>query len=437
MNLSKDIEAKFKKLGINSYIELALLIPHSYEDLRLHEELFPQKAQLIDATVETVSRTPNSIQITFFAHNFGYRVQGVLFRPKPYMLHQFKAGQRDYYYGLIDCKQGQCAMSMPKKVTNIGKITPKYKTALRTDVMLRLIEKVLTKGRIDIIVSMMIRSSNENIELPKKVNIIIENKVDSSEHSNQTKKYYDDYTKDYKYKNDLNLFVFLLPVATSKLSDNLAKCEHFININYQLLADNIFERALNHDISDRVKFIITEYLLSLRKPSKKGTIMAIGKLEEELLKDFWEEHQELLMQMFPIIADLEEDQEKATILREVADKMNKNFKRYENLDEYIDAKLVRTDKDNIERLKLLMNKIESFFGAKIKITYAPSNINISNPKSTKNGKIFLYISTLKNKIRLLVMIPKINIELLNEDEIKNEKDNYMNILNDAFESLEN
>ena len=145
MNLSKDIEAKFKKLGINSYIELALLIPHSYEDLRLHEELFPQKAQLIDATVETVSRTPNSIQITFFAHNFGYRVQGVLFRPKPYMLHQFKAGQRDYYYGLIDCKQGQCAMSMPKKVTNIGKITPKYKTALRTDVMLRLIEKVLTK----------------------------------------------------------------------------------------------------------------------------------------------------------------------------------------------------------------------------------------------------------------------------------------------------
>jgi len=165
--------------------------------------------------------------------------------------------------------------------------------------------------------------------------------------------------------------------------------------------------------------------------------MAIGKLEEELLKDFWEEHQELLMQMFPIIADLETDPEKAKILRDFSKEINTNFKRYKNLDEYIDAELVRTDKDNIERLKLLMNKIESFFGDKIKVTYAPSNINISNPKSIKSGKIFLYINTMKHKIKLLIMTPKINIELLNEDDIKNEKDKYMNKLNYAFASLEN
>ncbi len=145
MQLTKDQVTKFKKLGIDSYIELALLIPHSYEDLQLHEELLPQKPQLIDATVESVFRAPNSIQITFFAHNLGYTVQGVLFRPKPYMLHQYKVGDRDYYYGMIDCKQGHCSMSMPKKVSKIGKITPKYKTTLRTDVMLRLVENSLTK----------------------------------------------------------------------------------------------------------------------------------------------------------------------------------------------------------------------------------------------------------------------------------------------------
>ena len=145
MNLSKDIAAKFKKLGIDSFLELSLLIPHSYEDYRLHSQLLPQKAQLIDATVESVYKAPNSIQVTFFAHNLGYTIQGVLFRPKPYMLHQFKVGDRDYYYGIIDCKQGYCSMSMPKKVTNVGKITPKYKTALRNDVMLRLVEKYLTK----------------------------------------------------------------------------------------------------------------------------------------------------------------------------------------------------------------------------------------------------------------------------------------------------
>ncbi|WP_297482142.1 ATP-dependent DNA helicase RecG [Sulfurimonas sp.] len=145
MNLSKDDTAKFKKLGIDSFLELSLLIPHSYEDYRLHTQLLPQKAQLIDATVESVYKAPNSIQVTFFAHNLGHTIQGVLFRPKPYMLHQFKVGDRDYYYGIIDCKQGHCSMSMPKKVTKIGKITAKYKTALRNDVMLRLVEKYLTK----------------------------------------------------------------------------------------------------------------------------------------------------------------------------------------------------------------------------------------------------------------------------------------------------
>ena len=144
MKLTKEQEAKFKKLGITSYSELALIVPNSYEDLRLHETLEIHKPQLIDATVESVYRAPNSIQITFFAHNFGHSVTGVLFRPKPYMMHQFKVGDRDYYYGPIECKSGGCSMSMPKKVTSVGSITPKYKCNLRTDVMHRLITNHLT-----------------------------------------------------------------------------------------------------------------------------------------------------------------------------------------------------------------------------------------------------------------------------------------------------
>lgn len=144
MNLTKDIEAKFKKLGVNSWCELALIIPHSYEDLTLHESIDITKPQLIDATVESVFRSANSIQITFFAHNLGHTISGVLFRPKPYMLHQFKVGERDYYYGVINCNSGVCSMAMPRKTTTVGAITPKYKSALRSDVMLRLIQNNLT-----------------------------------------------------------------------------------------------------------------------------------------------------------------------------------------------------------------------------------------------------------------------------------------------------
>ena len=144
MKLTKEQEKKFTKLGISSYSELALLIPHSYEDLRPHDKLDPHKYQLIDATVESVFRAPNTIQITFFVHNFGHTITGVLFRPKPYMMHQFGVGNRDYYYGLIECKQGQCSMSMPKKVATVGAVVPKYKCGLRSDVMWRFIQKELT-----------------------------------------------------------------------------------------------------------------------------------------------------------------------------------------------------------------------------------------------------------------------------------------------------
>lgn len=144
MNLTKDMQVKFKKLGVNSWCELALLIPHSYEDLRLNANIEVAKPQLIDATVESVFRSANSIQITFFAHNFGHTIGGVLFRPKPYMLHQFKEGDRDYFYGVINCNGGLCSMAMPRKTTNVGAITPKYKSALRSDVMLRLVQNNLT-----------------------------------------------------------------------------------------------------------------------------------------------------------------------------------------------------------------------------------------------------------------------------------------------------
>ena len=144
MKLTKDMQSKFAKLGISSWSELALLIPHSYEDFRLHDKLEAHEPQLIDATVESVFRAPNSIQITFFVHNFGHTITGVLFRPKPYMMHQFKVGERDYYYGMVECKTGSCSMSMPRKITNVGAITPKYKSLLRNDVMQRFVKANLT-----------------------------------------------------------------------------------------------------------------------------------------------------------------------------------------------------------------------------------------------------------------------------------------------------
>ena len=145
MNLTAEQAEKFKKLGISSWCELALFLPNCYEDLRLHSKLQIHTMQLIDATVESVYRAPNSLQVTFYVHNFGHTVTGVLFRPKSYMMHQFKVGKRDYYYGMVECKNGHCSINMPRRVIEIGAITPSYKSSLRADVMQRFMKKELTR----------------------------------------------------------------------------------------------------------------------------------------------------------------------------------------------------------------------------------------------------------------------------------------------------
>ena len=138
-----DIE-KFQKLGVYTVSELSLFAPVRFEDRRLYPRLKEGAEQAVDVTVERVSKTPRTVTVTMYVHNFGHRIEGVLFNPKPYMLRNFTEGERALYYGRIDCRQGKCQMSHPQKIPLAGTLTPKYKTTLRTDVMSRLLERYLT-----------------------------------------------------------------------------------------------------------------------------------------------------------------------------------------------------------------------------------------------------------------------------------------------------
>ena len=141
-----EIQERFSKLGIDSFSELALLLPKHYEDYRLHSSLMPGRKMLLDATVTQSRRTPSSLQLELFAHNLGHPIKGVLFHPKPYMLHQFPIHKRLYLYGQVECKAGHCSILMPKVVAeaNVGAVTPIYKSALRSDHMRRFIAEHLT-----------------------------------------------------------------------------------------------------------------------------------------------------------------------------------------------------------------------------------------------------------------------------------------------------
>jgi len=154
------------------------------------------------------------------------------------------------------------------------------------------------KSRSDIIIRCRIKDSE------RRLSICIENKVLSSEHSEQTKAYFEHYQKE---DNTDWLFLFLTPLSSVKLDDYLnldkkEKCtsEAFVQINYQDLLDYVLEPLINSvDKNSQVYFILDDYINTLRYPvmegnDKKRTIMAIGEKETKLLSDFWEGNHQLI-----------------------------------------------------------------------------------------------------------------------------------------------
>ena len=135
---------KFRRLNVGSVTALSLIAPASFEDRRLSTELVHNASCVIDATVERAVRTPKTLKITFFAHNLETTIEGIVFHPKPYMMHQFHTGDRAFFSGKAVCEQGKWEIIHPNKIPAVGALVPIYKTPLRIDVMRRLIEKYIT-----------------------------------------------------------------------------------------------------------------------------------------------------------------------------------------------------------------------------------------------------------------------------------------------------
>ena len=160
-------------------------------------------------------------------------------------------------------------------------------------------EEVIDNRRCDIVIRCKIKDSERDL------NICIENKVLSSEHTSQTKAYVKNCLS--KNENADWLFLFLTPISSAELDDYFSlsekeRCtsEKFIQINYQDLLDYVLEPLINSvDKNSQAYFILDDYINTLRYPvkeenDKKRTIMAIGEKETKLLNDFWEGNHELI-----------------------------------------------------------------------------------------------------------------------------------------------
>ncbi|WP_175609228.1 PD-(D/E)XK nuclease family protein, partial [Elizabethkingia anophelis] len=172
----------------------------------------------------------------------------------------------------------------------------------------------------------------------KNVKLIIENKVESKENNDQTNNYFNHFDS-VKNENETIIYIYLTPISTLDLIELIeaeCNCKEFIQINYQSIVDYLIEPALNQNISDRTKNILTEYLKSLSQPSidneidghKQELIMALGNEERKLLSSFWKKNQKLILaSLYAISSDPEQEKDTRDSIREALDNLSSDKDR--------------------------------------------------------------------------------------------------------------
>ncbi len=221
-------------------------------------------------------------------------------------------------------------------------------------------------GRIDIYIDLIISFTEQR----KNIIVIIENKVTSKEHSDQTNKYYNFFSKK-ENKNTIFIYIYLTTIPTLKLinlSEPECNCKHFIQINYQSLVDYLIEPSLNQNISTRSKSIITEYLKSLSQPAinleeqrlKPELIMALGSEERELLASFWDKNKKLILAaLYAISSDPEQDEDTRESITEALNNLSTS-KDYSTVtlsyDGTVFVESIKKSDIGVQTIKLLLEK---------------------------------------------------------------------------------
>ena len=219
--------------------------------------------------------------------------------------------------------------------------------------------------RIDILIEITILINNEYKILP----VIIENKVKSDEHDDQTISYkeWSDDTYSDSSKFFQPILIFLTPKKQSKPNE-----PSFIKISYQELVDRVIDPCLIICESNEAIFRLKDYLRTLtytnfEKITEKGDIvMAMTKSEKDLLLKFKEENKDLLLAIREAIREDEKDSEIVEAIEEITSSIvsRNNDKYVYNSNVYKKGHLVYqvikdyVNKGLVKDLKELKSKFE-------------------------------------------------------------------------------
>ncbi len=136
--------------------------------------------------------------------------------------------------------------------------------------------------------------------------VILENKVYTNEHDDQTKLYYDWAKQEYKGKHDQTIIgVFLAPEVPKKCSGDTSDFS-YIKVTYEDVLVHVIEPLLMLEMPDEARMMISDYVINLGQPlqakdedgkkttANEDTILAVSKENEGNFIKIYEENKDLL-----------------------------------------------------------------------------------------------------------------------------------------------
>ena len=144
----KEDELNLKRLKVSSLLDLALLLPSSYEDNFLSNQLKSGTICVIDVEVKSLQRVPKYLKVKFYSFKFDREIEGIIFHPKPFHNKLFSVGNRVFIKGKIELNFARTNIIQPKVITQINIIDKRYKTPLKNQTVKKLIDKYITKERL-------------------------------------------------------------------------------------------------------------------------------------------------------------------------------------------------------------------------------------------------------------------------------------------------
>jgi len=136
----QEAKALFQKLKIVSLLDLALLIPSSYNNTTLSSEINIGEIQTFEAKVNEVTSFNGKLRISFYLPTFNKYLTSMLFRVTPYHYKLFTVGSHHYIQGRVEEYNGYLQINQAKSLKRIGEIIPKYSSTLKESSIRSLIE---------------------------------------------------------------------------------------------------------------------------------------------------------------------------------------------------------------------------------------------------------------------------------------------------------